>query len=416
MRNGSFKSLIFALSLLFGSGSVAESGNPAPKGTNQIPASLRPQTPNFETFRKELLVTEPEPQSSNKKAPRSTTPSDLKNGMNDIFNSPNFDVRKQSDKIESMKTLGGVNGGGGDEIGLSFEAAMQSALIKMSRNMPQLYAKLVKRKLNSVLQTLRILTVDVSISAKYQSILQDSVAANDPVNRIIIINRFKWLRISNPVLAEGIALHELASILRLEKTGRYPISSLYVKYFGLDETALSDELMVRDRIAQALAMNSDLGFFSALSLAFEELPKKEESSEGEVSFRPMSGLQIEFDCGPFNFSYYPRSGYFTVGKLKEAEAKLKEYFSTFKVSELRQGRQGGLRVHAQLDDAGAPSILYTEAELEFKFMGRRGVSETKMNDYLEYQLKLDIVRHHDRAYHEYSEQFTCDVDVSKWDL
>ncbi len=409
------------MGLFLALGAVAQPVSPAKSGNaavNPYPFNVNPSAPRgLENLRKELMVIESEMQPANKSSGVKTkSAQDLKNGVSDVFNSNGFDQGKQQQKIDSIKSLGGVNGGGGDDVGIEFEATLRSALLKLGRSFPQLYGRMMAAKLTQILASLRIMSLDVSISARYQNLLQDSVAANDPIYRIIIVNPAKWRAIRSGVVAEGIALHEVASILGLEKTGRYPITSEYVRAFGWSVHDLKNELFVRDRLAQALALNSDHGFFMALAIAFEELPTKDEASDGEIVFRPTAGLQLDFECGGLSFSYFPRTGYFAINKLRDSDPKLRQYFSAFQVLEIRQGRRGDLKVKAKVDDAGQTAIFATEAELTFSYQGRTGASTTKMNDYFSYQLNLEVIRHNDRATTDYTKQLSCDVDLSKWSL
>lgn len=138
---------------------------------------------------------------------------------------PAFSVVKQQEKIKEL--MGGVNGGGGDEVGPDFESSLLHALDILKRFEPKLYAELIKRNVWDVLPTVRYVTVDKDIIVTINGIKQKSTASFDAENRLVIIDRNRWLKIDSRRAKESIALHELMGILEFEYSGVYRISSLY---------------------------------------------------------------------------------------------------------------------------------------------------------------------------------------------
>ena len=55
--------------------------------------------------------------------------------------------------------------------------------------------------------------------------MQNSAAINDPRANTIIINRQRWINITDPFMRSAIALHEVLSLNGLESTGSYPFSA-----------------------------------------------------------------------------------------------------------------------------------------------------------------------------------------------
>ncbi|MEN0058239.1 MAG: hypothetical protein AAGB31_05350 [Bdellovibrio sp.] len=114
--------------------------------------------------------------------------------------------------------------GGGDEVGLNFQATAAAALSYLdhsSLSPVQLGAT------KAALENARYIVVDEALFASVAgaSYKQNSVALNDKKTRIIYINRERWKALKKPLEKMQIALHELLGLVGLEGTGDYKISS-----------------------------------------------------------------------------------------------------------------------------------------------------------------------------------------------
>lgn len=175
-------------------------------------------------------------------------------------------------KLNSLSASGGVNGGGGDQIGLEFEAALKSALHKIEATNPKMFSEINLKLQKSSLER-RIIVVDDTLDVQLRNIIQTSVAANVPSLNLILLNRSRWTGIYENELREGIALHEGLSLVGLEQTGFYPFSSAFVFEQGLAKTQLEKALSI-DRVKQISAENRGLSRHQILKKYFDEAPEE----------------------------------------------------------------------------------------------------------------------------------------------
>jgi hypothetical protein len=139
-----------------------------------------------------------------------------------------------------MAQAGVGHGGGGDEIGLDFQSSIATAMENLKVRDAQLYQQVQGLDVEQILARARFVVVDEALEVKYQDIIQNSTATNDPETGLILINRKRWLAINDDHLKEGIALHEILSLKGIESTGYYPISSKYVSLMGVNQGELQD--------------------------------------------------------------------------------------------------------------------------------------------------------------------------------
>jgi hypothetical protein len=182
-------------------------------------------------------------------------------------------VKNQGDlgeevKIKLKSLMGGVNGGGGDQVGLQFATALKTALHKIETTNPKLFSEIgPKVQLNSYDR--RIVVVDEALDVQLGDLIQNSVAVNIPVLNLILVNRSRWAEVSESELQEGIALHEALSLVGLEQTGYYPYSSVFVLEQGLAKAKLSKALAI-NRLKQISAENPKLSRHQILEKFFNE--------------------------------------------------------------------------------------------------------------------------------------------------
>lgn len=129
--------------------------------------------------------------------------------------------------------LGNEGANGGDEVALEFRLAFVSGLTRIQQKLPLLYAKIKDAKLEEVLERAEILVSDQSLLVKRDGIYQDSIAINKAEPPQILIHRRRWNEILRIEIKEALALHEVASLVGLESTGKYPLSGEYLKLFSL---------------------------------------------------------------------------------------------------------------------------------------------------------------------------------------
>ena len=128
---------------------------------------------------------------------------------------------------------------GGDDIAMEFQQAFYGAMLEISKNQPELYAQIREHDLSSVAKGAEFLIVDTPLKVVLGGIEQESVAANEPATKTIYINRARWRSITDVRVFEGIALHEVASLKGLERTGVYTYSAQYLSIFSLSTTTLA---------------------------------------------------------------------------------------------------------------------------------------------------------------------------------
>lgn len=132
----------------------------------------------------------------------------------------------------------GQDRGGGDEVGLEFLSIAQSTLRDLEKNHRFLYQQVKTVDLESVLDNLRVLTVDTALKVTVGTLTQDSIAVNDRSEQVILVNRKRWKSITDKRVKAGIVLHEILSLAGLEETGFYPISSRYVTALGVPSDSI----------------------------------------------------------------------------------------------------------------------------------------------------------------------------------
>ncbi|MGZ3694296.1 MAG: hypothetical protein ACXWQO_08935 [Bdellovibrionota bacterium] len=129
-------------------------------------------------------------------------------------------------------------GNGGDEVALDFLKSATSALEEIHRSSPDLDKLLAPSDLETVARAAQVVVTDTPLMVDLDGVTQESTAVNQPDKNLILINRARWNKISNPELKRGIALHEVASLKGLESTGNYPLSSAYVSKHGSNSNIL----------------------------------------------------------------------------------------------------------------------------------------------------------------------------------
>jgi hypothetical protein len=132
-------------------------------------------------------------------------------------------------KGSTTKAFNGSEGvGGGDEVGLEFQRALQDVIAELQSTMPNLYQKLEENNFSKTVAKAKVVVADDGLGVEYLAYIQDSVAANIPETVTVLVNRQRWIAIQEYKVKKAIAFHEALSLAKLEETGSYVISSRYL--------------------------------------------------------------------------------------------------------------------------------------------------------------------------------------------
>lgn len=155
--------------------------------------------------------------------------------------------------VELSKLRGSEGVGGGDEVGLEFQKVLQDVLEEVRVQMPALFEVLKNKNLQGLAANLKIVVADDELNVGYMAYIQDSAAANLPETLTILVNRKRWLAITDYKLKKAVALHELLSLAKLESTGSYSLSSKYLADQGLAEDYLDTVMMPQKKKSAGIA-------------------------------------------------------------------------------------------------------------------------------------------------------------------
>lgn len=120
--------------------------------------------------------------------------------------------------------------GGGHPDGLDFiRAAKRAAQDLMSDGNT---FKVDLNLLQKTISEMNVLVVDENLPVNFLDLNQQSVAINEPAKSLIQINSNEWKKIVDEKLKRALALHEVLSLMKIESTGRYPVSLNYLTTRG----------------------------------------------------------------------------------------------------------------------------------------------------------------------------------------
>lgn len=178
--------------------------------------------------------------------------------------------------IELSKLRGSEGVGGGDEVGLEFQKVLQDVLEEVRVQMPSLFEVLKRNNLQGLAVNLKIVVADDELNVGYMAYIQDSTAANLPETLTILVNRKRWLAITDYKLKKAVALHELLSLAKLESTGSYSLSSKYLADQGLAEDYLDTVMMPQKKKSAGIAPRGVPRYEKSFDQQkFEEMKKTE---------------------------------------------------------------------------------------------------------------------------------------------
>lgn len=140
---------------------------------------------------------------------------------------------------------GPITSGGGDDVALEFQSSFKAAISRIKSSKNSLLREVSKINFESKLPNLKVATVTTLLETSIDDLTQESTAMNYLQNQLIKINRERWNSIINPFLKEGLALHEMLSLIGKEGSGNYKYSSQYVSELGVSETDLVQRFQIK---------------------------------------------------------------------------------------------------------------------------------------------------------------------------
>jgi hypothetical protein len=141
--------------------------------------------------------------------------------------------------LQSHAVFGGGDhaGNGGNDVGLEFESSFHRAIDAIKQYKIAGLEKIAAINYDSRLTDLKVVVVNEPLVITVGDGTQECVAINYPLKQIVQLNGARWKAISDPKVREGLALHEILSILGMETSGQYPYSGRYLSAFSLDPVA-----------------------------------------------------------------------------------------------------------------------------------------------------------------------------------
>ena len=139
-----------------------------------------------------------------------------------------------------------VVGNGGNETALDFLKSAKQ-MLSIYSNVLKTYPQLKKHNLGSILDKTTVLVSSTPLNVELRGQIQEVTALNFKNPKTIIINEKRWNAIKSTPVKEALALHELLSLINVEKTGTYFISKNYLVKNGINckedlcETEISNE-------------------------------------------------------------------------------------------------------------------------------------------------------------------------------
>lgn len=125
-------------------------------------------------------------------------------------------------EIRMQKTGGVIDGGGGNPTGLSFRHEAAKGLAILQSHLPEASIKVLTQALE---RATIIVTEDPLATPDGQGGVQVAAAVNQPQAGVIYVHHESWQRLSSAE-KRALATHEVASLVGLEGTGDYLMSSM----------------------------------------------------------------------------------------------------------------------------------------------------------------------------------------------
>ena len=127
---------------------------------------------------------------------------------------------------------GRETGNGGDPLELEFKRSAQEAIQDVKAD-PEKYPRLKDVDLMKTILGTDVHVVDQPLFVKKGEVSKESTAMNYNGPDTILINRQRWSEIVDAKIRRALALHEVLGLLKIEGTGDYSISQVYLKNLGV---------------------------------------------------------------------------------------------------------------------------------------------------------------------------------------
>lgn len=130
--------------------------------------------------------------------------------------------------------------GGGDEAALEFQrtALLVSQEIKSSANLGLPASSL--SDFEKAISRMEVLVTNDPLPVEKDGFLQLSAAINDSTTYEVLLNRARWTEITDENVKKALVLHEILSLIGLEKTASYPLSKKYLAHLSQQDSRSSD--------------------------------------------------------------------------------------------------------------------------------------------------------------------------------
>lgn len=123
-------------------------------------------------------------------------------------------------------------GNGGNEVALDFLRSAKRVLAIYGGEL-KTFAQLKNKNLGETLEKTKLLVSSTPLTVELRGINQEVTAVNFKRPSTILINEKRWLKIKEDAVKEALALHELLSLVGVERTGVYFISKNYLVKNGI---------------------------------------------------------------------------------------------------------------------------------------------------------------------------------------
>jgi len=123
-------------------------------------------------------------------------------------------------------------GNGGNETAIDFLRSAHQ-MLSIFGNELKTFPELKKHNLSKVLEETSILVSTTPLHVELRGKIQEVTAINFQNPKTIIIHEARWKNIKLDAVKEALALHELLSLIGIEKTGSYYISKNYLVKNGI---------------------------------------------------------------------------------------------------------------------------------------------------------------------------------------
>jgi hypothetical protein len=125
---------------------------------------------------------------------------------------------------------------GGDEVGLEFKSLAILGFEEIRRDHDDLVKYFSPMDALKMVDAAQVLAVDDNLQLEVNGVLQQVVMVNFPKEKKILINLKRWKATGSKKVKQALAIHEILSLMHIEKTGFYPVSS---RFFGVGPELLN---------------------------------------------------------------------------------------------------------------------------------------------------------------------------------